>query len=141
VTYGLHQRIAFIRSSAVTLPERDDFMKLTVTKGLRGAQGGGATTNQVQAKVRIPSIGSMFQIESIETTIARNKADEPEQLVILATSVDISTRELAKALEMRLLPKRPMSDLEKAAEGRQTSDVDESQTDEASDENSEEEDS
>ena len=58
----------------------------------------------------------MFQIDSIQTTVARNKNGEPEQLIVLTTTADISTRELAKALQIRLLPKRKLSDAEKAAE-------------------------
>ena len=30
ITYGLHNRLAYVRSSNVTLPEREDFMKLYV---------------------------------------------------------------------------------------------------------------
>jgi uncharacterized protein YfaS (alpha-2-macroglobulin family) len=117
VTYGMHHRLAYVRSSPMTLPEHDDFMKLSLSKGVRTAQGNAWTHDGVESKLRIPSVASMFRIDSIDATIARNKSGEPEQLLILATTADISTRELAKALEIRLLPKRPISDAEKAEEG------------------------
>src|SRR5205807_8185781 len=116
ITYGLHRRVAFVHSSPITLPERDDFVKLTLSKGVRTAQGGAETKNNVEQKVEIPSIASMFKIDSIQTTIARNKNGEPEQLVVLTTTADINTRELAKALEIKLLPKRKVSEAEKEAE-------------------------
>ncbi len=106
ITYGLHHRLAYLRSSLVTLPEREDFLKVSVSKGARTVQGGATTHDDLEAKVRIPSIATMFRIESAEGTIARNKNSEPEQILILHTTADISTRELAKALEIRLLPKR-----------------------------------
>jgi len=125
-TYGLHRRIAYIHSSQIVLPEHEDFLNLTITKGLRTAQGGAQTRDAVEQKLRIPSVASMFQIDSIQTTVARNKDGEPEQLIVLTTTADISTRELSKALQIRLLPKRKASDAEKAAEVETERDVDQS---------------
>ena len=133
VTYGMHQRLAFIRSSPISLPERDDFMKLTVDKGVRAAQGRAPTRDSVEAKLRVPSAGSMFQIGSIQTLIARNKTGEPEQLIILTTTADIATRDLAKAMEIRLLPKRQITDAEKAVEEEATEANTDSDNDEESD--------
>src|SRR5206468_9882794 len=116
ITYGLHNRLAYLRSSNVTLPEREDFMKLYLSKGVRTAQAGAQTRNPAEDKVRIPSQETAFQIESIAATIARNKNGEPEQVLILNTTADISSSELAKAIQIRLLPKRKLSDEEKAAE-------------------------
>ena len=131
ITYGLHRRLAFVHSSQIALPEREDFLKLSVTKGVRTAQGGAQTRDAVEQKLRIPSVASMFQIDSIETTIARNKNGEPEQLIVLATTADISTRELAKALQVRLLPKRKPSELEKTADIEAQADADETSNDSA----------
>ena len=116
ITYGLHRRVAYIQSSPITLPEQDDFAKLILSKGVRTSQGGAQTKNRGEQKVQVPSIASMFKIDSIQTTIARNKNGEPEQLIVLTTTADISTRDLAKALEVRLLPKRKVSEEEKGAE-------------------------
>src|SRR6202011_1678934 len=107
LTYGLHHRVAFLRSSSITLPEREDFMKLVLSKGLRPAEGGAQTPDVVEKKLLIPSVATMFRIDSSEGTVTRNKNGEPEQLIVFSTTADISTRELAKALEIRLLPKRP----------------------------------
>jgi uncharacterized protein YfaS (alpha-2-macroglobulin family) len=123
ITYGLHRRLAFVHSSQIVLPEREDFLKLIVTKGVRTAQGGAQTADAIERKLRIPSVASMFQIDSIHTTIARNKDGEPEQLIVLTTTADISARELAKALKIRLLPKRKVSEAEKEAEVESSGDV------------------
>src|SRR5206468_3082084 len=98
--------IAYIRSLNVSLPEKEDFLKLELSKGVRTAQGGAQTRQATEDKLRIPSNGTAFQIESIAGTIARNKNGEPEQIVILNTTADISSSELAKAIQIRLLPKR-----------------------------------
>src|SRR4029077_15074251 len=43
INYGLHKRVAYVRSSPITLPENDDFMKLILSKGVRTSQGGAST--------------------------------------------------------------------------------------------------
>jgi uncharacterized protein YfaS (alpha-2-macroglobulin family) len=106
LTYGLHNRLAYLRSSNVTLPEREDFMKLYLSKGVRTVQGGAQTRTSTEDKVRIPSQETAFQIDSIASTIARNKNGEPEQVLILTTTADISSNDLAKSVQVRLLPKR-----------------------------------
>lgn len=126
ITYGLHRRLAYVRSSPVTLPEQEDFLKLAVSKGVRTSQGGAESADSVEQKIRIPSVATMFQIESADGTIAKNKNGEPEQLLILNTTAEIGTRDLAKALEIRLLPKRKISEAEKADEGSGDEDANES---------------
>jgi alpha-2-macroglobulin len=116
VTYGLHQRVAYVQSSPIVLPPDDDFAKLILSKGVRTSQGGAQTKDGGEQKVQVPSIASMFKIDSIQTTIAKNKNGEPEQLIVLTTTADIATRDLAKALEVKLLPKRKPSEEEKEAE-------------------------
>src|SRR6266508_51366 len=152
VTYGLHHRLAYLRSSLIALPEKDDFMKLEVSKGVRTTQGGAQTHDTIEQKVRIPSNGTAFQINSIEGNIARNKNGEPEPVLILSTTADISTRDLAKAVKIWLLPKRKPETNEEAqtsqtetadqsessSENKESSDSDESEdaTEESKDENS-----
>ncbi|MBO0695736.1 MAG: hypothetical protein J2P56_06500, partial [Verrucomicrobia bacterium] len=114
LTYGLHRRLAYLRSSNVTLPEKEDFMKLELSKGVRTAQGGAQTRDAAEQKLLIPSNGTAFQIKSVEGTIARNKNGEPEQVLILNTTADISSSELAKAIQIRLLPKREAEKTEKS---------------------------
>src|SRR4029450_581255 len=68
LTYGLHRRIAYLRSSNVTLPEKEDFMKLELSKGVRTAQGGAQTRQATEDKLRIRCVGTAFQLESIAGT-------------------------------------------------------------------------
>jgi uncharacterized protein YfaS (alpha-2-macroglobulin family) len=124
--YGLHRRLAYIRSSQIVLPEHEDFLNLTVTKGVRTARGDAQTRSAVEQKLRIPSVASMFQIDSVQAIVARNKSGEPEQFIVLTTTADISTRELSKALQIRLLPKRKVTQTEKAAEVDTEGDLDQS---------------
>src|SRR6266436_5198021 len=131
LTYGLHKRIAYLRSSNVTLPDKEDFLKLELSKGVRTSQGGAQTHQATEDKLRIPSNETAFQINSIEGNIARNKNGEPEQVLILNTTADISSSELAKAIQVRLLPKRKVSEAEKKAEVESSEDADQTGEDSA----------
>jgi uncharacterized protein YfaS (alpha-2-macroglobulin family) len=106
MTYGLHHRVAYLRSSNVALPEKEDFMKVEVGSGVRTTQGGAQTRDALEQKIQIPSVATAFQISSIEGNTARNKNGEPEQVLILSTTADISTKDLTKAIKIWLLPKR-----------------------------------
>ncbi len=106
LTYGPHHRQVFLRSSPVKLPEHEDFVKIRLTKGVRTSQGGAITQNDAETKLKIPSMDTMFRIDGSAGVVARNKANEPEQVIVLNTSTPIATRDLGKALEIYLLPKK-----------------------------------
>src|SRR5204863_8968009 len=92
--------------------EKEEFLKLELSKGVRTAQGGAQTREATEQKLRIPSTGTAFQIDSIAATIARTKNGEPEQVLVLTTTADISSSELAKAIQIRLPPKRQAKNTE-----------------------------
>ena len=48
LTAGLHQRTAYLRTSALVLPEREDFMRVTLAKGLRLVQGSEETAVDIE---------------------------------------------------------------------------------------------
>jgi uncharacterized protein YfaS (alpha-2-macroglobulin family) len=121
ITYGLHNRQAFIRSSPVVLPTDEDWMRLTLRDGLRTAQGGAEMHEAVEQKTKIPSKATAFQIGTIDSSIVRNKEGEPDQILNIVTSSDISTPELAKALHVYLLPKREAPKSENSEEEESSS--------------------
>ncbi|MDQ2824598.1 MAG: alpha-2-macroglobulin family protein, partial [Verrucomicrobiota bacterium] len=135
ITYGLHHRTAYLRTSPVILPKEEDFLKVTLRDGVRTSQGGAASRDVFEQKIRIPSRMTMFRIDSIKSTTARNDKNEPEQLLVFNTTADINTRELGKALEIRLLPKRTAPEADNSEE---TSTEDIETTDGTGDEEAEE---
>ena len=122
ITYGMHHRLAYVHSSNVVLPNKEDFVKLIVTKGTRTSLGGALTQNDVEEKLRIPSVATVFRIDSSEGIVARNKNGEPEQILVIETTTDISTKELASALDVRLLPKKTAPTADEESSGDKTAD-------------------
>src|ERR1700730_11653133 len=123
IVYGLHNRQAFIRSSPIVLPASEDWMRVTINKDLHTAQGGAEMKEDVEQKTLVPSKETAFKIRSIDGSIVRNKEGEPEQILNVETSGDISTAELAKALHIYLLPKRVPEKTETASEEDSTAET------------------
>ncbi len=140
IVYGLHNRQAFVRSSPLALPGSEDWMRVTIDKGLRTAQGGAKMHDAVEQKTLIPGKDTAFQIKSVDGGIVRNKNGEPEQILNLETSGDIATPELAKVLHIYLLPKREAEKTEETATDEET-DTGDSASQSESEKPTEEEDS
>ena len=115
VTYGLHDRLAYVRSVPLALPEHEDFMKLVVSKGVATTQGGAQTANDVDDKVRVPDAFSFFKVDESAARVVRNADGDPEQVLIVSTSAAAKSDEIRKALHVYLLPKKAAAEDEEAA--------------------------
>ncbi len=122
VTYGLHDRLAYVRSIPLALPEHEDFMKLVVSDGVRTTQGGAKTASAVDDKVRVPDASSFFKIEESSGSIVRTADGDPEQVLIVSTSAAAKSDEIRQALHVYLLPKKAA---EETAQPNEKSDTDE----------------
>ena len=56
LTPGLHARRFYLRTAALALPEREDFLKITLTPGLHTALGGAELKEGSERKVRVPDL-------------------------------------------------------------------------------------
>jgi uncharacterized protein YfaS (alpha-2-macroglobulin family) len=107
VTPGLLNRLIYLRSSPITLTENEDWVRLTLSKGVRTSEGGALSQQNLERKTRVPSVTTAFRIASVQGTIVRNKTNEPEQIILIHTTAEIGARDLGQALQVWLLPKRP----------------------------------
>jgi uncharacterized protein YfaS (alpha-2-macroglobulin family) len=138
VDYGLHHRLAYIHSAAITLPEREDFMKLALDKKMSTAQGGASMKDDLEQKVRVPDRFSFFKIDSVKGNIARRNDGEPDQLLVVNTTAETKSADIARAMEVYLLPKKAekKTDSENAGDAPETASDDKSDSDD--EDNSEE---
>ncbi|HEX8280777.1 MAG TPA: MG2 domain-containing protein, partial [Chthoniobacterales bacterium] len=137
IVYGRHNREAWIRSSPIVLPPTEDWLRVALSRGLRTVQGGAATAEAIDGKALIPARETAFVISAAMAEIVRNKEGEPEQILHVETRGEINTAELAKALRVVLLPKKPAEKDDEAA--TETEPEDRSDRDEEEDESEEEE--
>lgn len=106
VEYGLHDRLAYVRSAPLQLPEREDFMRIHLGKGIATTQGGAVNREELETKVRVPDIASFFKIESSSGQVVRNEEGDPEQVLLIDTTAAARSEDLHKALHLFLLPRK-----------------------------------
>jgi uncharacterized protein YfaS (alpha-2-macroglobulin family) len=104
-----HQRTAWLRTKPLTLPEQEEFLKLVLGEGLRTSQGNAGIEKPIEAKVRIPDVYSFFRIAEARTGIVVNENDDPEQVLFVTTTAVVRSEDVAKALVLHFLPRKPAS--------------------------------
>lgn len=106
VHFDANNRTAWLRTKPLSLPEREDFMKLVLARGIRTLQGGAGTEADVEGKVRVPDIYSFFRIDDTRTGIVVNDKGDPEQFLFVTTTAVVKSEDVAKALSLVFLPKK-----------------------------------
>jgi uncharacterized repeat protein (TIGR01451 family) len=125
VTPGKHERTVYLRTSALTLPEDEDFLRITLEKGVATTQGGALTKSEVERKIKIPNLYSFFKITKSYGTIVYNNEGEPEQILIVETRGAAKSAEIQKALHVYLLPKKEKKKDRDEAEWKSAKEIDE----------------
>lgn len=105
LTEGENQRQYWVRTTRIVVPEKEDFVNVTLTKGLASTVGGKATEQNVTAKVRIPDVTSGFSMKGVNTDIVRTDEGDPEQFLFLETDGYVTGEALEKHVTAWLLPK------------------------------------
>jgi alpha-2-macroglobulin len=105
-TYDKRDRIAYLRSVNVTVPKESGHAILTVPTSVLTTVGHAALEIPEHADVPVPSSGDLFRVASAQATIVTNTQGEPEQALILTTSVGVKPELLAKAIHAWVLPKK-----------------------------------
>ncbi|HEY0255815.1 MAG TPA: hypothetical protein VGC39_00115, partial [Candidatus Methylacidiphilales bacterium] len=113
VTYALRDRVAYVHSANIELPKESGSAVLTVPDSVVAALGQVPLETEQESQVLVPSLSSLFHVESAKAVIATNREGDPEQTLILATSVGVKTEALAKTIHAWILPKqKPHDDAE-----------------------------
>ncbi len=104
-TYDKFKRTAYINSALINLPTIPRHATFIIGSGTRSASNTTQTSKEINQSVLIPDVGSFLQLNKVDTTIARDENDNPQQLIIIESSLGVSTDELTKHIHVYLLPK------------------------------------
>lgn len=105
VEEGKDQRQFFVRSSRIVIPEKQDFVRLTLSPGVPGQTGGKPSPEEASDRVRVPDVFSGFEIAKLSTEMIRTSEGTPQQFVFVDTKGYVKPDEIAKHVEAWLLPK------------------------------------
>ncbi|HWB61256.1 MAG TPA: alpha-2-macroglobulin, partial [Chthoniobacteraceae bacterium] len=106
IKYDMHDRVAYLTSAPLTLPEHEDVMKLVIDGRLPDATGDAVLGRSEERNVTIPDVYSGFRIESAEGQVIHAGEGDSQQVLFVSTSSAIKSEDLAKSLEVWLLPKK-----------------------------------
>ncbi len=105
-TYDQNQREAYLRSEPIALPQQPNYMKLVLNKGIQSVLGGQVSEKEITEKILIPDIYNFLKVSTAKTDVLPNAKQQPEQLLMLTFSDDISENEILDKLKVYLLPER-----------------------------------
>jgi len=94
---------ATVLSDPLAIPAKDAQMKVEVEAGVRSSRGGPGSEQSYGTAVAIPGLFSLA-VQQAEFTLVRNERYEPEQVIVLSTSADVSEKDLAQGVQAWLLP-------------------------------------
>ncbi|EQD78386.1 alpha-2-macroglobulin domain-containing protein, partial [mine drainage metagenome] len=103
VTYDARHLNAFVHSAPLGVPEDTRILRAKFAADIKSARGGPGTAQGFDARVQIPGLYSLA-VDSAALTLVENDHYEPEQVLIVQTSVAVRSSELAPKVRAWLLP-------------------------------------
>ena len=94
---------ASILSAPLAIPAKDALMQVAVDAGVRSSRGGPGTDQKLEQRTQIPGLFSLA-VEGAKLTLVRNERYEPEQVLILSTSADVSEKDIQQNVQAWVLP-------------------------------------
>jgi len=104
ITEGSHAREFWMRTTRIQVPEKEDFLKVTLRGSIASTLGGKPYGTDIVRKVRVPDIESGFKITSAATEIVTTEDGEPEQFLFINTEGYANTEVLMKSLGVWMPP-------------------------------------
>ena len=95
---------AYVHSESLPIPAESSTLELTLAEGVHAARGGRPTEHDLTGLVEVPGLYSLG-INNIELQVVDNEKNEPEQVLLLETSMAVHEKEMAKAVSVWVLPK------------------------------------
>lgn len=101
-----HDRLWYLQTEAITLPEQEQFLTLHLAVGVTAAMGTGKTLTAQEQQLRIPDGASVLQVGAAQIQLVRNSQEEPEQVLQLSLTERVRYADLAEHLTLYLLPQK-----------------------------------
>jgi len=106
ITYDRLKGAAYVHSAPIAIPRHDAVLWVSLAPGTRAARGGPPFAGELTEKVIVPGLYNFLKITSAQINLVDNERYEPEQALIVETSVGTADKEIARALRATLLPEK-----------------------------------
>ncbi|WP_426192439.1 alpha-2-macroglobulin [Massilia sp. DWR3-1-1] len=105
VSYDKFKLNASVVSDNLPMPKDDGTLHVTLAKGLRAARGSPDLQDEISRTVAIPGLYSLA-VGAIDARVVSNDKNEPEQVLVLGTSMAVHEKVMQQALSVWLLPEK-----------------------------------
>lgn len=116
VEEGANQRLFYVRTARITIPEKEDYLKVILSKDLPTTNGGKGLGEAISTKMRVPDVYSGFGIAGVRSEILRTDEGEPEQFLFVDTKGYVDGPEIEKHVKMWFIPQFEETDDHKMPE-------------------------
>jgi uncharacterized protein YfaS (alpha-2-macroglobulin family) len=103
VIYDKLKLTAYIHSDRLEIPVKSTRLLTRIADGITAAQGGKGTSAALDQAVGVPGLYSL-SVTGTELTLVDNERLEPEQVMLVSTSADVSEKDMATSVTARVLP-------------------------------------
>lgn len=111
INFNKYSTTAYISTDSLTINDRPQTVTVRLDKGLKPKQEGEKSDSYHDIKVSVPGRLTAFKIENAHVEIIRNQKYEPEQILLVKTSLQAKSEDVAQKLKIKLLPKdKPSED-------------------------------
>lgn len=100
-------REVYVTSAAISLPEQEQYLTLELAKGVAAVKGNASTDIELTEQLLVPDKGSFLKVAEAKADIVMTSEQEPQQVLSLVFTDEISRQELSNKLRLYLLPEQP----------------------------------
>lgn len=104
LTYDKLRLHAYVHSESLPIPAESSTLELTLADGVHAARGGRPAEGSLTGRVEVPGLFSL-EINNAELQVVNNEKNEPEQILMLESSMAVHEKEMARAVSAWVLPK------------------------------------
>ena len=105
VSYDKLGLFVFIHSRPLAIPQHPQQVRFLLKQGVKARGSEAETASALQSSARVPGLYDAQMIEAMQLAVAPNlQSGQQEQILIVTTSVPIHEQEMAKAVQVWLLP-------------------------------------
>jgi len=104
VSYDRFKGAAYAHSTPIAIPRHDAVLWITLAPGTKAARGGPPESRELTEKVVVPGLYNFLKVGGAQLSLVDNERYEPEQALIVETSIGVANKEVARALKVTLLP-------------------------------------
>lgn len=103
VTYDKLRLHATVHSEPLKIPQKNESLTLNINAGVAAVRGGNTIADSKKITLEVPGLNSL-DVTELQDVIVTNESGEPENVLQIATDMEVNEKELARHVQAWILP-------------------------------------